>query len=33
VKAGIDSETGERVCCKISALDYEGSEAQRIEVS
>ena len=32
VKGGIDSETGERVCCKLSHEEYEGSEAQRIEV-
>jgi serine/threonine protein kinase len=32
VKAGVNSETGERVCCKLSKSDYEGSEAQRMEV-
>ena len=32
VKAGINSETGERVCCKLSHEEYEGTEAQRIEI-
>lgn len=32
VKAGINSETGERVCCKLSHLEYEGTEAQRLEI-
>jgi hypothetical protein len=32
VKAGINSETGERVCCKLSHLKYEGTEAQRMEI-
>jgi serine/threonine protein kinase len=32
VKAGVNSETGERVCCKLSHLEYEGSEAQRMEI-
>ena len=32
VKAGIDSQTGERVCCKLSHLEHEGSEAQRMEI-
>ena len=32
MKAGVNSETGERVCCKLSHLEYEGSEAQRMEI-
>ena len=32
VKAGINSKTGERVCCKLSHEEYEGTEAQRIEI-
>ena len=32
VMAGINSETGERVCCKMSNSEYEGTEAQRLEV-
>ena len=32
VKAGVNSESGERVCCKLSHLEYEGSEAQRMEI-
>ena len=32
VKAGVNSETGERVCCKLSTEEYEGTEAQRIEI-
>ena len=32
VKAGINSETGERVCCKMSKATYEGTEWQRLEV-
>eukprot|EP01044_Picomonas_judraskeda_P021230 COSAG03_NODE_4942_length_1382_cov_3.820093_2_plen_130_part_00 len=32
MKAGVNSGTGERVCCKLSHLEYEGSEAQRMEI-
>jgi serine/threonine protein kinase len=32
-KAGVNSETGESICCKISHLGYEGSEAQRVEIA
>ena len=32
MKAGVNSETNERVCCKLSHLEYEGSEAQRMEI-
>jgi hypothetical protein len=33
VKAGINSETGERVCCKLSHEEYEGTEAQVYDCS
>jgi hypothetical protein len=34
VCAGINSETGEHVCCKMNHnLEYEGTEEQRLEVS
>jgi hypothetical protein len=33
VKAGINSDTGERVCCKLSHEEYEGTEAQVYDCS